>query len=308
MVYKNNFVAVIKVNGKILREVGEFVVLPFGAEYSILLKNLDSRKAVASITIDGIDVMGGDSVIVPANESVEVEGFVDGLRATNRFKFIKKTEEISDHRGDKVDDGVIRVEYKFEKQIEKRTIIHEVDHEHHHHHYDHHHYRTTDYYPYWSPYRSFSAQVGSSIKEDISGIKFTSSATGGGSGGATEKKGLSIESVNAFHSSVGDSSNILTDAMNATLCSSRVDVAEDGITVKGSESNQSFITGWTNELEETSQVICIRLKGKVKVDNKVVEVKKPITVQTKVQCDSCGRTFKSGTKFCSNCGTALMTF
>ncbi len=45
MMYKQNFVVVVKCNGKILREQDSDVVyLPFGAEYSILLKNKDSRR------------------------------------------------------------------------------------------------------------------------------------------------------------------------------------------------------------------------------------------------------------------------
>ena len=47
MVYKSNFVAVVKTNGTILREKGESndeVYLPFGNEYSLLLKNKNSKR------------------------------------------------------------------------------------------------------------------------------------------------------------------------------------------------------------------------------------------------------------------------
>lgn len=116
MVYKKNIVVALKVQGKILREEGNFVTLPFGSEYSILIKNLNSRKALVSIEIDGQDVLDGSQLIIDANSDIELEGFKKRNKVTNRFKFIEKTQEISDYRGDRIDDGIIRVEATFEKE------------------------------------------------------------------------------------------------------------------------------------------------------------------------------------------------
>ncbi len=116
MMYKNNFVVVIKNKGSVLREKNGCVMLPFGTEYSILLKNLDSRKAVANISVDGDDVLDGKRVIVPGNESVEIKGKMNGVQVKHHFKFIEKTREISEHRGDRPDDGLVRVEYWFEQE------------------------------------------------------------------------------------------------------------------------------------------------------------------------------------------------
>ena len=116
MVYKNNFVVVIKSKGKVLREDSKGVVrIPFGSEYTVLLKNKDSRKAVVDVEIDDESVAGG--VIVPANQTVELKGSLNGLRVRNRFKFIQKTKEIQNYRGDRLGDGLVRVEYKFEKKV-----------------------------------------------------------------------------------------------------------------------------------------------------------------------------------------------
>lgn len=121
MVYKENFVAVIKdSSGKILREQGEFITLPFGSEYSILLKNLDSRKAVVSIHIDGNEVTDG-KIIVNPNSDCELKGFLKGNKVRRKFKFIEKTDRISEYRGDRPDDGIIRVEVTFEKKYEEVT-------------------------------------------------------------------------------------------------------------------------------------------------------------------------------------------
>lgn len=119
MVYLQKFVAVLKLNGKILRERDDVVHLPFGAEYSILLKNLNTKNALVKITIDGREVTDG-GIIVPHsfNNVVELERFIDSgdLSKGYKFKFIKKTKEIQDNRGDYIDDGLIRVEWWFEEE------------------------------------------------------------------------------------------------------------------------------------------------------------------------------------------------
>jgi hypothetical protein len=116
MMYKDNFVAVVKCRGKILRErSGGSVYLPFGSEYSILLKNKDARRALVNIEVDGKDVLNGHGLIMEGNETQEIKGFMRDMSKTNRFKFIQKTREIQSHRGDRIDDGLVRVTYKFEK-------------------------------------------------------------------------------------------------------------------------------------------------------------------------------------------------
>ncbi len=122
--YKQNFVATIKCNGRILREhENDVVYLPFNTEYSILLKNQDSRKASVNIEVDGKDVLNGNSLIVKGNESQEIKGFMSDMSNTNRFKFINKTEAISKYRGDKIDDGLIKVSFQFEKHKPDPVII-----------------------------------------------------------------------------------------------------------------------------------------------------------------------------------------
>jgi len=127
MVYNEKLVAVIKCNGRVLREETDVVTLSFNSEYSILIKNLDSRKAVVKVSIDGQDVLSGNSLVIEPNREIELEGFMNGSIAKNRFKFIQKTKEISDFRGDRVDDGIIRIEYWFEKYVEKIKVIQEYN-------------------------------------------------------------------------------------------------------------------------------------------------------------------------------------
>ena len=114
--YQNNFIAVIKHEGKILRELDGEVSLPFNSQYSILLKNKDSRRVLVDIDVDGENVLAGKSLIIDGNSSQEIKGFMRNMSITNRFKFIHKTKEISNHRGDRIDDGIISVSYRFEKE------------------------------------------------------------------------------------------------------------------------------------------------------------------------------------------------
>jgi hypothetical protein len=118
--YKNNLVVAIKHNNKVLREKNDRVTLPFGSEYSLLIKNLNSKKVSVNISIDGEDVLDNKSILIEAGLSMELDGFIKGMSAKNIFRFIKKTKQISEDRGDKADDGLIRVEFDFEK--EKSTI------------------------------------------------------------------------------------------------------------------------------------------------------------------------------------------
>lgn len=257
MVYKDNFIAVIKHNGKIMREFNGEVRLPFGSEYSILLKNKDSRTAVVSVEIDGADVMNNHRYIVPANSTRELKGFLKGISARNRFRFIKKTKEISKFRGDRLDDGLIRVEFWFEQKKEEPLV--------------------------WYPI-SFTFD---NSKDFTSDTYYYSSNTKGLSGGFSS----SNEPV------VTCCSNLSQSVSHPTV--------DDGITVKGSKTNQQFHYGNVGALENNSSVIIIKLVGATKEANKVMAVRKPITVKTRIQCPTCGKKWRSSMKFCGRCSTAL---
>lgn len=291
MTYQDQFVAEVKCNGRILRIRDDSVYLPFGSEYSLLLKNLNSRRASVKIQIDGEDVLDSHSLILGPNESTELEGFLRGNVARNRFKFIHKTKEIQDYRGDRVDDGFIRVEFAFEKEkpeIIRRTIINE-EHDHHHHHHHHHH---SDFY-YWPPFTYYG----------WNDIKYTSNAGGGGTqssaGPIGESKGRSNDvmeiSSNAFFNQPS------TRDIGVETFDSFKPLDDEGITVKGSECKQSFRYTTIGELEQAKTII-IRLKGLTESQTPVEE---PITTRTKLKCSTCGKHSRSSFKYCPNCGTHL---
>lgn len=122
--YQNNAVVCVKVNGRILRETGDVVTLPFGAEYSILLKNLNSVRAQFSVSVDGKDATDSTRLVVEPNSSLELERFIRGgnLQAGNRFRFIERTAAVEQHRGIGPDDGLIRVE-AWKEYVVVRPVI-----------------------------------------------------------------------------------------------------------------------------------------------------------------------------------------
>lgn len=122
--YADKLAVAIKSNGKVLREFKDTVYIPFGSEYSILVKNLNSVRALVNITLDGDDVVPG-GLVIDANCEIDLERWIKNGNLTegNRFKFIERTAGIEQHRGIKLDDGIIRIEYQFEHVYQTRTLL-----------------------------------------------------------------------------------------------------------------------------------------------------------------------------------------
>ncbi len=116
MMYFEKIVCSLKVGGKFLREENGVVKIPFSSEYSLWLKNMESRDAVVSISIDGNDVLDGNRIVIPANKHVEILGFMKGDSVRKKFKFIELTKDIENHRGYFPEDSLIRIETTFKKK------------------------------------------------------------------------------------------------------------------------------------------------------------------------------------------------
>jgi len=304
MVYskQTKLVAVLTCNGKILREFrdenGEDVVkMPFDSEYGIRIKNLNSERVSVKVFIEGKDALDNNSSVINPNESHDIEGFMKGSFIKNKFKFIQKTEQISDYRGDNIDDGIVRIEYQFEKPkpikikkiIEESKIIKEK--------------KEKKYPPYdpwrpyppydpwrpspphdpWRPYPPYDPWRPYCTLDDT----FVSDTT-------DSKDNFNINStanVDSILRSINMNYNNFTPKK------------EEGITTKGSQTNIEYKDVILREMEEVSHVCTIKIVGYNK-SNK--NISKPITVKNKIQCETCGTKNKSNNKFCSNCGTSLI--
>lgn len=113
--YNQKLVASIKANRKILREFKDTVYIPFASEYSILLKNLNTQRAVVHVFIDGED-QTPSGLVINAGQEIDLERSIKNgnLKEGNCFKFIERTGAVEQHRGIKLEDGIVRVEYQFE--------------------------------------------------------------------------------------------------------------------------------------------------------------------------------------------------
>jgi len=116
MMYESKMAAAIKVKGKVLREFKDTVYVPFGSEYSILLKNLHTTRAVVNVYIDGDDMVPG-GIVLNAGQEVDLERSVKNGNLTegNKFKFIERSGAVEQHRGAKLEDGLVRVEFQYEQ-------------------------------------------------------------------------------------------------------------------------------------------------------------------------------------------------
>lgn len=289
MMYNNKLVCSVKVGKRILRETIQnneaAVFIPFGSEYSLILKNLAGRNAVVHIQIDGKEV-SENGFYMTAGKEATIEGFVKNFKADRKFKFIEKTEEISNFRGDRVDDGMVRVTWQFEKELpEVREVNIKYNH--------HHHYGCNCFS--CQPFYWYGSNVTYSPLPFIGLASGTSRLTvGRGTSSAcyTSSIGSAVNSSNSSSPSFGEE--------NFTKCSSN----DAGITVEGSKSSQTFGTAYARQLEDTVHSMVIVLKGRTTAgaQEKVI---KPVTVQQKKRCPSCGRKYKGNAEFCLKDGTAL---
>jgi hypothetical protein len=282
--YNQKLVASIKVKGKILREFKDTVYIPFASEYTILLKNLNTVRAVVNVFIDGENAVPGGLVIDPGR-SVDLERWIKNGNLTegNKFKFIERTAKIEEGpRGIKEEDGLIRVEYQFEiprPVINVNSIFGGMP----------------SQYP--GVVDKYSSINNSWIQ--ASGATYSTNVGGAMRGVDFSANGAAMQaSASAAIDKVVPQSTELHDGM-ATMdwCQNEV-----GITVPGSKSEQKFQTTTVGALDPTVHNIVLRIVGDLG-HNKPIE--HPVTVKHKPKCVTCGKQNKYTAKFCTECGTSL---
>lgn len=268
--YANKLVASLKANGKILREFKDTVYIPFGSEYSFLLKNLHTKRALVTVYIDGEDMTPG-GLVLNAGQEIDLERSIKNgnLKEGNRFKFIERTGNIEQHRGIKLEDGLVRIEYQFEMYNMNQFFINN------HSTYDSNIMRGSKMSGISGSTGDWAAPMGatySSVSNSTTGFKYTSISASGAS-------------------------------LNAVAQSAPVN--DVGITVPGSKSTQSFTTTTMGVMEAEKHSIVLKLLGETP-DNE--PVRNPVTVKHKPKCTTCGKQNKATNKFCSECGTSLELF
>jgi len=298
MMYQSKLVASLKANGKILREFKDTVYIPFGSEYSFLIKNLNTTRAVVNIFIDGENVVEG-GLVVNAGQEVDLERYVtaSNLKAGNKFKFIERTANIEEHRGVKLEDGLVRIEFQYEKHPLQDwfTLNRGIN--------NHSTFRDNTIYSKSSEY----AGVTDKFTVTASGATYSSNSTVSQMNVNGMMRGVDYSKGEAMKASATAAIDKVAPQSIADLHdgSATMDWNDVGITVPGSRSDQKFTTVTMGVMETEKHSIVLKLLGETP-DNKPVT--KPVTVKAKQKCDTCGKVNKAHSKFCVECGTALEIF
>jgi hypothetical protein len=239
----DGYITAVKVNGRVLRESHGNVYLPFDTEYSLLLKNKNSNRAIVSIFIDGTDVLGGEELILPGyGGEINLERFmIDGdLHSGRKFKFVSiDNPEVADPTNS--ENGEIKIIFWPERQI------------------------TPIYYhpPLWKRYPN--------------PIELWNTRT-------------IIGDTTANYSS-SSNTHTLTNMKNINHCVP----SEQGATIEGAQSDQTFTTVMSNGKGYPSTIIRLKLN----------QSKQITTTGTKMFCSKCGIRISYNDNYCSSCGQEL---
>jgi hypothetical protein len=298
--------------------------VPFGSEYSILIKNLHSTRAVVNVFIDGVNQTPSGLVIDAGRECDFERSLLNGsLNAGNKFKFIERTAGIEQHRGVQLEDGLVKIEYQFEAAMQPRSYVTTTN-------LVHDHYYNgikvgTSNHPL-NVNKSWLSASGSSVNAYNSSIA-TSHASFDRMGGGGDQPIAGVYNVGGIARSADMSNGQMTGAIaSAAIAQTCKDLNmsptrqtqvhdgcatmdmgfnDSGITVSGSKSTQKFGTTYMGAMDPEKFSMIIKLLGETP-DNK--PVLKPVTVKSKAKCVTCGTQNKATAHFCTKCGTALEIF
>lgn len=299
--YNQKMVATIKVKGKILREFKDTIYIKFGSEYSILLKNLSTVRSIVNVFIDGDNIVPGGLVLGPGQE-VDLERSIKNgnLTTGNKLKFIERTSAIEDGpRGLKAEDGLIRVEYQFEKVYKQITSDWDY---------------LTKQKQQWPSQAPWYGQFFGSIDRGTAGDRFSITAQGvvnqvnvnGALRGIdTSANGAAMQASASAAFDHYCKTQGIQNKMEFHDGAATMDWNDTGITVPGSKSDQKFQTASWFPTETEKHSIILKLLGETP-NNKPVQ--ESVTVKQKQKCDTCGTMNKATAHFCSKCGTSLVLY
>ena len=124
---KAQFEVDILVDGKPVKQffhkTNHFIEAKVGSSYSVRIKNNSYARALAVVTVDGLNVVSGlpqgnergIGYIVSARDSLTVDGFRKNLQEVGSFEFCKKEESYCNEQGLAGNNGVIGVRIYNEK-------------------------------------------------------------------------------------------------------------------------------------------------------------------------------------------------
>jgi hypothetical protein len=240
------------VNGEPQKELANgVVILPFGCEYALRLRNKNHRRAVVKIYIDGENVSGG-GYVVEANSFVDIKRHNDKDRA---FKFVSldSAEAVDFGKNGPNPDkakGTVEARFYLEKEwkpIYTTPVIH--DHHHHHHHYP----APPNPWPSYPPKPVWGKDDHYTWCNSTTSYKYTTSlgdvAPGANVSNMASLGGTSMSAPRSMESAVPTSMNF-----------NSAPPVQDGCTVEGYSTGQNFYTTHV-DYEDTYTSLKIFLQG-----------------------------------------------
>ena len=296
--YGNKLAAAIKANGRVLKEFKDTVYVKFGSEYSVYMKNLNTTRALVNVFIDGTNITPG-GLVINAGQEVDLQRSIanGNLTEGNSLKFIERTGAVENHRGIKLEDGIVRIEYQFEMP---RPVVNISD-------------------VWWKD----KITGGYNPSQDLwNGPRYATTNTVGTAGAMSRSINVNGMLRSADYSSGETMKAQATSAATEYFATNNIKVQsavhdgmatmdsyfpknESGITVPGSKSAQKFQTVYVGALDPQTHSIVLKILGETP-DNE--PVRKPVTTKHKPKCVTCGKQNKATAKFCTECGTALEIF
>lgn len=291
--YRDSYALALMLDGKIQKESDDgMVLLPFGSEYALRLKNKLRKRAVADVFIDGRLTAKG--IVIEANGTVDLERFVEdgNLSEGKKFKLVRINDPKVEQPNDS-ENGIIEVNFYPEKDapVIEKTVIHEYKHDCWHHNHNHTYVWDCNIcypknVPMWGQV-TYTGGIQCITTSGSGSITLTNTNLTGGTVGQDISNNSGMP-MNAAYSAESANLNVGADLTKSFTASNSI--GEDAATVQGSNSLQKFSSVFIDV--DRSNPVTLRLK--VKGLSKVLDV-----------C-SCGYKRKKDVKFCPNDGTQLV--
>jgi len=301
--YRDSYIVALMVGGKIQKESDDgSVIITFGSEYVIRLKNKLRKRAVADVWLDGRIAAKG--IVIDANGTVDLERFVtDGnMSEGKRFKLARLSDPKVEQPNDS-ENGIIEVNFYPEKDepVVEKTVIHEYKHDCHnwgHNWIGHCHQCCNNQWCgichpniVWCKTYTGTTTTDWGKATSGGGITITGGLSSGGTVGQAITSNNSLNVNQVYTSSAESIQASVSGNLDLSKAMPMDSMGEAAATVEGSASTQKF--SYTNIDVDRSKPTTIRLT--VKGLSKVLEV-----------CNVCGYKRKKDVKFCPNDGTQLV--
>ena len=228
--FKDDHAIAILLDGKVLPEKDNSVVMQFGSEYKIRLRNKSRNKSIADVFIDGDTAAKG--IILDPDSHVDLERFVKDLNVGARFKLARLTDPGVVQPGES-QNGLVEVKFYPEKQIQQ-VITHDIH---------QHHYCGNYCCPICKPWDKHPQPY--PVYPSYPWITYCSTSGGGGT----------FSSSNTVPISSKSTMESCTDWMPVEH---NLGVPEAAATIKGSQSDQKFVSVVIDV--DTSQCVTLSIK------------------------------------------------